>query len=110
MAELLDCIISALRRLRTLAFSTSSAVNGTVPRFSSVCSIVSRTVSSCPASAWADAVNRLGSWSLPARAVALVALRDSTSALCRRPLGDCETIPASRLSGAQSGCAAAGMW
>jgi hypothetical protein len=106
----LDWSISALRLLRTLALFTSSSVKGSSPSNSIVRTRASRTASSLPGSHEAVAMKRPGSCALSARAWALVASFDSTSALYSRPLGDCEMMPVRRLSGAQSACEADGMW
>ena len=103
-----DCSISAFRLLRTFALFTSSSVKGTSPRDSIVCTRASRTASSFSGSHDAEAKNRPGSCALSERADAVVASFDSTRALYSRPFGDCEMMPPSRLSGAQSACEADG--
>ena len=106
----LDWSISAPRLLRALALVTSSSVKGLSPSDSMVFTRVSRTASILSGSHEAVEKKRPGSCALSARACAVVASFDSTSALYSRPLGDCEMMPAMRLNGAQSACEAEGMW
>ena len=85
-------------------------MKGVSPTPSAIARSVSSVFSSIPSAGWAMKENRPGSWVSSAPALVLVAMPGSTRFFSSRPILSSERMLASIVRGAQSGCAAAGMW